>query len=93
MNAQSVRAVARPKRRAASMVRADRWAPSPTVLSLSVLAGLLALTATVTGLIWQTDGAAASVATLWGQRVELYGRGLYATTPCSSPVPTSAATS
>jgi len=76
MTAQAVRSVAPPDR-APSRAHGDRWAPSPTVLSLSVLAGLLAATAAVTGLVWQTDGAVSSVTTLWGERVELYGRGLY----------------
>jgi hypothetical protein len=43
------------------MAHRERWVPSSTVLALSVLAGLLAATAAVTGLIWQTDGAVTSV--------------------------------
>ena len=77
MNAQAMRSATRQEHRAPSTARHDGWAPSRTVLSLSILAGLLAVTAAVAGLVWQTDGATSSVTTLWGQRVELYGRGLY----------------
>jgi hypothetical protein len=59
------------------MTHRERWVPPRTVLALSVLAGLLAAAAAVTGLVWQTDGAVTSVTTLWGESVELFGRGLY----------------
>lgn len=77
MNARSVRSAVPAARRSPSTTHADRWVPSRTVLVLSVLAGGLAAIAAVAGLVWQSDGAASSVTTLWGQRVELYGSGLY----------------
>lgn len=77
MIAHAARDVARSRRGASSMAHSKPWAPSRTVLGLSMLAGLLAATAAVAGMVWQTDGAVTSVTTVWGERVELFGRGLY----------------
>lgn len=78
MSTQAAHDMPRLRRGASSVAERQRWAPPRTVLALSVLAGLLALTAAVAGLVWQADGGAAtSVTTVRGERVELHGRGLY----------------
>lgn len=55
----------------------ERWAPSQAMVWLSLAIGVLALACALAGLYWNGTGGPATVTTLSGQSVELYGRGLY----------------
>ncbi len=50
---------------------------SHTVLILSLLTTLLAIIVTVGGLFWHTPGESVPFQTVYGEKIELYGRGLY----------------
>ena len=56
----------------------ERPNPLPrSVLLLSIATGVLATVSSIVGLLWRGSGPVISVTNIFGERVELYGRGLY----------------